>query len=393
MSLLYALQGLDRDRFEPIVALIRPNPEVSRLYEQAGVEVVSAPDIGTFEHTTACAARFTSPIGIVSFVRGVLRWNRSKRATLALVQGIRPDLVHLNSVVLLPSATALNAASIPFVWQVREAPARGYFGIRKAFVSRALCRFGEEVVFICRSDQKAWTDQKRGTVIYNFVDFKKFDFHHDQSTARRSLGIAAEAKVVLYLGGIARIKGVSILLEALAAVRKRFPETICLMPNSTLESSGRFISRAARKLLPLIGSGVFAQQVKNQISELKLETALRLLPFQSSIATLIAASDLIAFPSIEPHFARPVIEAAAMAKPVIASDLGGVNELIEHGKTGLLCPAGNAQALANGLELLLQDAELRMQLGQEAHRQAVQRFESSWQVDKLMQIYERILAT
>ncbi len=65
-----------------------------------------------------------------------------------------------------------------------------------------------------------------------------------------------------------------------------------------------------------------------------------LIEFRKDIPSIINSSDIIVFPSVVPHFARSIIEAGAMAKPSIASNIGGPDELIINGETGLLVPPG-----------------------------------------------------
>jgi glycosyltransferase involved in cell wall biosynthesis len=166
---------------------------------------------------------------------------------------------------------------------------------------------------------------------------------------------------------------------------------VCVMPGSQYQSSKRLAARVARQMLPLIGSGTVAQRVQRKIEELGLENRLKRLPFITDIAPYHAASDILLFPATRPHFARPVIEAAAMAKPAIGSDLGGVNELIVHNETGLLVEPANPQVLADAILSLLADAEERRRLGENAYHLARERFDVQTNVRQIEQIYEAVL--
>jgi hypothetical protein len=75
MSLLYTMQALDRTRYEPIVALIRPTPAVARLYRDAGFEVIEWPGIRTFEHTTLRWWPLYSPAALLEAARLLAGWS------------------------------------------------------------------------------------------------------------------------------------------------------------------------------------------------------------------------------------------------------------------------------------------------------------------------------
>ena len=113
--------------------------------------------------------------------------------------------------------------------------------------------------------------------------------------------------------------------------------------------------------------------------------------FRSDVERLVAASDLVVFPSVVPHFARPAIEAGAMAKPVVASRLGGVEEVVQHGRTGLLVPPNDPAALADGIVSVLTDEDLAGRLGEQGYRQALRLFDARRNVPRTVAIYERLL--
>ena len=393
MSLLYTIQGLDLSRFEPVVALIRPCKKLVDFYEKAGFRVVVAPGIYTFEHTTASCARFSSPLECFFLLNSIFHWRKSMLLTLDLVAKIQPDLVHLNSVVLVPSAMALAKAGVPFIWHVREAPVKGYFGLRTGFMRSLLKKCGNEVIFISNSDWKSWVDKTCGCVIANFINLKNFHPGISSGDIKTKLEISDNSKIVLFMGGISEINGIQLLLGALSQVSKGVPNLVCILAGSDLSSSGSFISLVLRKVLPFFGSGVLAQRVKKQSFKLGLESKLRFLPFQEDIRPYIAASDVIVFPATLPHFARPVVEAAAMGKPAIGSDLGGISELIEHGRTGLLVKPGSAEDLGEALLELLSKPEKAEFLGRNAMQKAQKEFNAEKQIAKISGIYDSILGS
>jgi len=393
MSLLWTIDALDRTTYDPTVALIRLNPSVSALYHDHGIDTIAWPGIYTFEHTTASWYSLTSPITWSAAYFSITGWGKSQRRTEELIEMVRPDLVHLNSVVLVPSALALSKNNVPFIWHVRESTVRGCLGVRTRYLKHLLITLPSEVIFISKYDKQSWVSSKRGVVIPNFVDFAVFDRQRKGEVVRSQLGIEKDTHVFLYLGGLGEIKGIFPLLEALARVHAQRTDWICIMPGSQYLPSNRLSSRIARSVLPVLGSGTIAQRVQRKLAKLGIEDKLMFLPYTTDIVPYFAACDMLLFPATRPHFARPVIEAASMGKPSIGSNLGGVSELIVHNQTGLLVEPESASALANAILTLMDDEALAQQLGGNAYRMARERFDAKRNVLRIEQIYDAVLAT
>jgi glycosyltransferase involved in cell wall biosynthesis len=389
MSLLYTIQALDPGRYQPVVALVRPADALVRLYEQAGIRTLAWPGIHPWDHSTGAPQPLHRPRSWMHLAGVATHWRGNQRRTMELVAHVRPDVVHLNSMALSVCAEVLTREGVPTVWHVRESPlpARGarYRAIRRRMMAV------DELVFISQADRRAWVGGERGLVIPNFVDFDRFDRRIDGGAVRARLGIDADAPVLLYLGGWSPLKGIFPLLGALARLRERFPGVRCLMPGSVYAQSGSLSARAARALLPLVGAGTVSQRIRAGIEGLGVADLLVPLPFADDVAPLYAASDVVVFPSMAPHFARPAVEAAAMALPIVASRLAGVDELVEDGETGLLVPAGDPAALADALSRLLGDDGLRRRMGKAAYRAARARFAAAPAVQRVMAIYDRLL--
>lgn len=390
MSLLYTMQALDARRYHPIVALIRPTPPVVRLYRDAGFEVIEWPGILTLEHTTLHWWPIYSPRALLDAARLVAGWRGTQARTRALVEQVRPDLVHLNSVVLAPSALALRDQPTPFVWHVREPAAAGHLGLRRSAIGGLLRTLGHEVLFICEDDRQSWVRGKRGRVVYNFVNFEQFYPGVDGSEVRERLGIADDAKVILFVGGLSRVKGIELLLRALPALCARYPKLVCLMPGVEVRHPRRLITRAAQRVRSALGERTPAQ-LWQQLRVYEARGHVRILPYQTDIAPYIAASDMLLFPALRPHFARPVIEAAAMGKPAVGTNVGGVRELISDGVTGLLTEPGSAPALAAAIGSLLDDPALAQRLGEQAAQRARQRFDAARNIRQIEDVYATAL--
>jgi glycosyltransferase involved in cell wall biosynthesis len=384
VSLLYTIQALDQDLFEPIIALVRPSPEVERYYRAKGIEVIAWEGIKTFEHTTAGWTSIWRPVSWPMMFQMLIGFRKSLQRTTALIRHIRPDVVHLNSIVLAPSALALHRAGQPFVWHVREAPVRGLLGLRRRLLSLTLRRFPAEVFFISEADRLAWRTGDRGIVVPNFVDRGRFD----TGISRYRSAAKKQRPTLLFVGGTGEIKGLLILLKALAVVRHSFPDVLCLLPavsfGPPISSSGKI----ARAVLSNVGIYSYREKAGRFVDAERLTHNIEILPFQSEIWPLMERTDVLVFPAIRPHFARPIIEAAAYGIPAIASDLPGARELVEHGKTGILTPVAEEKALAAAIIEVVSRPDYARELGLRAWQLGYERYSGKAQMKKIQAAYQ-----
>jgi glycosyltransferase involved in cell wall biosynthesis len=389
MSLLYTMQGLDPDRYEPTVALSRPSPKLRNFYRDAGFEVYEAPNIVNWHHSTVAPRPIHKPLTWKHLYHVATQWQQSKEATLELVKRARADLVHLNSMPLSSSALALSQTDIPVVWHVREppSPASGprYHAIRE-IMSRV-----DELIFISRADRMAWAKGTRGEVVHNFLDFSRFDKDIDQNQSRTQLQIDEHAPTILYVGGLIEQKGVLQLLEALRLLKPNYPDLQCLMPNSVVQPPKSWKSRLYRFAAPVVSNTLGPERIEARIHEYGLDDVCVRFGFRTDIEQFFAATDVLVFPCTVRHFARPAIEASAMEKPVVASDVPGMDELVDHGKTGILVPPKSTEQLAASLSNLLSDPELRRRMGRAGYRKARKEFEIGRQIQRIEKIYNRLL--
>ncbi|HYH82244.1 MAG TPA: glycosyltransferase family 4 protein [Longimicrobium sp.] len=389
LSLRYLLEQIDKTRYEPVVACVHPIPEVMDVFRRLGLETIHAPGITTFSHTTLEWYPLTHPLGGVTTVRELAAFRRSARATERLVREVKPDLVHLNSLVFGAAAAGAKAAGAPVVWHIRENAAPGHLGVRRGLQARWLKRWGDRVIFISNDDRRALGGEEYGIVIHNFVDHGRFDRAIDGAPVREELGLPAGAKVALFFGGMNTIKGAHVFLQAVRLAKETVPGLHAVIAGAVTPTSSSLVARTARAVLPLLGGGTERQRFMKLYGG--MEDFVHLLPFRHDPERLLAAADVAVIPFIDPHFARPAIEAAAMGTPVVASDVGGVNELVEHERTGLLVPARDPRALADGIARVLNDPALAARFGEAGYRMSLERFGAAQGIARVQAVYDDLL--
>jgi len=140
------------------------------------------------------------------------------------------------------------------------------------------------------------------------------------------------------------------------------------------------------------GDGPLRGRLRSQADELGLEDRLAFLGQREDIPRLLAASDVFVLPSLYEGTSLAVLEAMAAGRPVVSSRIGGTDELVVDGESGVLVPAGDADALAAAIRRLLADPALRARIGTAARQRAESLFCAAPTVARVTGVYEEVLA-
>jgi glycosyltransferase involved in cell wall biosynthesis len=139
----------------------------------------------------------------------------------------------------------------------------------------------------------------------------------------------------------------------------------------------------------MLGYRTLADRLRPRLAALAPEVELR--PFTRDVRNLLATVDFLLFPAVQPHFPRPVIEAAALGRPAIGSRIGGVDECIDDGVSGVLCPPRDPAALAAAIGRYLEDGPRRQAHGAAARDRARRLHSLSAQVAAVADAYRESL--
>jgi glycosyltransferase involved in cell wall biosynthesis len=185
---------------------------------------------------------------------------------------------------------------------------------------------------------------ERTRVIHNGIDTTRFS-----PSPRRSDG----PLTLICVARLDPLKSHDLLVRSLAALRSQGLDT----------------------RLRIVGDGPTRAAVEDEIARLNLGDRVELLGVRSDVPDLLATADIFVLPSMAEGLPMTVIEAMACGLPVIASDVGGVSELVASNVNGLLVHARNQQALTDALRLLVTDAGLRRRMGAAGRRMAERQFD------------------
>ncbi len=143
--------------------------------------------------------------------------------------------------------------------------------------------------------------------------------------------------------------------------------------------------------LVLVGDGPEYTRTRELVERLGLADAVRYVGVVDEVAPLLKAADVLLLPSETESFGLVALEAMASGVPVVASDVGGLPEVVEHGVTGFLAPVGDVDAMAGYCLRLLEDCGENSRYGQAARRRAAEHFDYRAIIPRYESIYERLL--
>jgi glycosyltransferase involved in cell wall biosynthesis len=183
-----------------------------------------------------------------------------------------------------------------------------------------------------------------------------------------------------------------------AALTRESPgQPIVLTTARLAAQKGHFYLLKAAALVPnamfvLVGDGPDRARLQAQVRDLSLDKRVLFLGYRHDVADLLACCDVFVLPSLFEGLPLSILEAMAANKPVVASALGGNDEVIVHGETGLLVPPADPHALAATIQMVLSKPDLARRLAAAGKARVYERFSVETMVERVTQIYDQMLA-
>ncbi len=370
----HLMRYLDRDRFAVHLACSRGNgdgdpPSLSKFREIPGIRVRPTYFVPGFRHRSRqeVLRQFRAATGFPIDFAGLVRYARKER--IRIIHGTdRPrDAAYTMALSRLVGAKAV--VHVHVAWALGySAPAR--FGVRHADGVFSISRFVTGTIV------RTGTPAERVHTVLNCVDASRWNPEIRGDGVRREFGIPQDALVLASVSRLFAQKGQRDLLRAFARVRSR-------VPNVWLLVVGADASR--------VHGGSFTAELKTLAHELRVADRVIFTGERSDVQEIMATCDVYTMPSSEEPFGLVYLEAMAMKKPVVSLDNGGTPEVVEHGRSGLLAPPGDVEALTSHIVKLLEDGELRARMGDYGRSRVLEYFNAERMARDAARAYEHIL--
>ena len=207
------------------------------------------------------------------------------------------------------------------------------------------------------------------TVIHSGVNLEPFlRSDKDRERMRKELGIPADAFIVGTVGRLTAVKGQRYLLEAVAKLSRDIPGLFCIF----------------------LGDGELLEELKDRAADLGIGEHVLFLGWRDDVAATMSILDVFVLPSLNEGMGRVIVEAMAAGKPIVASDVGGIRNLIGNKENGILVRPADPESLAKGIKDLYGDPEGRERMG-EAGRQKAAAFSDTAMTEKIDTLYSEVI--
>ena len=343
LSLLDLLRGLDRDRWAPVLVVPEEGEVGARARDlELPVHVIPLPTL-----------RRPRPASLGSV-----------RTLASLARTIDAAAIHANGSRAMAYAVAAGRlAARPVLWHVRVAdPDR--------LLDRVLCACATVVIVTSRAVARrfAWAPAKV-RLVPNGIDLARFTPRRPSSALREELGIPPLAPVVVSVGRHTPEKGYRHLIDAAALIEHVNPDVHWI----------------------LVGDGELRRELEAGARGHGLGAQVHFTGWRNDVADVLALADVFALPSESEGFGRVLVEAMAMCRPVVATAVGGVPEIVLGGETGLLVEPANPIALADAVRSMLDDPSRAARFGAAGRARAASTFSLGAHVDAVERVYDAVL--
>lgn len=237
---------------------------------------------------------------------------------------------------------------------------------------RAAYRFvaRQSVMVAVSSDLKRFLAQRVGIptgrirVVHNGIDLSRYKVQERSHTVRAELGISTGQPIIGTVGNLFAVKGQTYLLRACKTVASIYPNFVLLVA----------------------GEGEQLGPLEKEASDLGISGNVRFLGFRDDVPSLLQAMNVFVLPSLSEGLPLSVLEAFALQKPVVATNVGGIPEIVQDGATGYLVPPRNPEALAEKIIMFLRNPQMAANMGRAGRKKV----EDDFSLEKMVREYQAL---
>lgn len=318
-----------------------------------------------FSHTDA---GLIQPYQIITLFKVTVSWFLSRHFFASKVlSGFEYDIIHLNSSVLSDWVKPAKKGG-KVIYHIQEPISKGNFGFRYNLIRNQISKYADKIIAISQDNALRINLPHKTVIVRNFTKIPSIIPNFEDNPS------------ILYVGGAAKIKGITVLANAIPLLNKEIK--VILAGHYPNLKPLPFYKKFAYKIRYPI-----AYQMRVQLAHLSTLRNVLFVGVVDDIIPLLAQSSVLISPFTVPHFSRPTVEAFACGRPVIASDVSGMNEIVNDGVDGILFKNGDVDGLVNVINNLVGDKEKLIKMGMNGRKKAFQYYSPEYNIAILQNIY------
>lgn len=293
---------------------------------------------------------------------------------------IRPDIVHTHkykdSILATIAARCLRVPHVVRVVHGMPEPFHGLSSVHMSLytiVDKFIVGWFVDRIIAVSADIERVLVQIYGTArvvrIHNGIDLEAVQITSARSDKRKEWHLPDTVTLVGTVGRLVPVKGHAVLLEALQILQKS---------NCTVN-------------VLIVGDGPLRGYLENEVRRLGLEPVVTFAGHQVGSYDFINMMDVFVLPSLHEGIPMVLLEALALQRPVVATRVGGIPEVIEHERTGLLAEPSDASSLARLIKRMVEDPPLAVSLGTAGRTRVEAEFTARTMANKTAELYAQVM--
>lgn len=326
-QLLSLLKAYNRERFNPIFCCLGPKEEIGKEIEGTGIEFIP---LNKLRYN-----RFSPGI-----VLELHRLMKKKQIHVVRTHRYRSNLYGRLAAFL--AGVPVIIASVHDNYRTDKRPKRRIMNRILSKITDKIVAVSEDVKEdIMRYDR---IDPSKIEVIPNGIDVERFNPEKNTTDIRKEFSLEEDDIVIGFIGRIVPAKGLEYLLNALPYLKEEFKNI---------------------KLF-IVGEGSLVEELKERAKKNNVFDNILFIGRRRDIPEILASINIFVMPSIAEGFPNALLEAMAMGKPIVTTEVGGIPEIVKNGFNGLLVPPRDTVSLSKAIKELISNDQLAAKLGQAA---------------------------
>lgn len=326
-QLLSLLKAYNRERFNPIFCCLGPKEEIGKEIEGTGIEFIP---LNKLRYN-----RFSPGI-----VLELHRLMKKKQIHVVRTHRYRSNLYGRLAAFL--AGVPVIIASVHDNYRTDKRPKRRIMNRILSKITDKIVAVSEDVKEdIMRYDR---IDPSKIEVIPNGIDVERFNPEKNTTDIRKEFSLEEDDIVIGFIGRIVTAKGLEYLLDALPYLKGEF-------------KSIKFL---------IVGEGSLVEELKERAKKNNIFDNILFTGKRRDIPEILASINIFVMPSIAEGFPNALLEAMAMGKPIVTTEVGGIPEIVKNGFNGLLVPPRDTVSLSKAIKELISNDRLAAKLGQAA---------------------------